>query len=350
MQANDFFLCQKCSKQVNNLNKVFHEMTCSNRDQPSPQPPTSQESSQDYQPIFTKPVFPEVYPQMPEKYKIEELPQDPKYMHGYRCPKCTNFIPEKQFKTHLNDCPYEACVYCCDYYPNEIISEHKKVCVKQPQSQDSYSSGPPESDFFQTPQQRFQTPQRPQNSHNQFFSNSGSNSQSNSSNQSQDNPFFIFFGSHPQQTQPIIFRTITINGRPAQTSVQGNLGDNNQPNGSSNQANDPFFQRFINHGNFMRANRIYINRDRLIDLLGQLFNPNQGIPAEQLAQIEKKIFKKNEKQIIGEEEKCAICITEFEEGEEVKNLSCNHMYHGTCIDTWLVQNSHCPVCKKDLLA
>lgn len=45
---------------------------------------------------------------------------------------------------------------------------------------------------------------------------------------------------------------------------------------------------------------------------------------------------------------CVICICEFEEQEEVKKLTCNHIFHKSCIEEWLKNHSTCPVCKHSL--
>jgi len=42
---------------------------------------------------------------------------------------------------------------------------------------------------------------------------------------------------------------------------------------------------------------------------------------------------------------CAICLVDFEENETLKQLVCNHHFHGTCIDTWILQQPVCPLCK-----
>jgi len=44
------------------------------------------------------------------------------------------------------------------------------------------------------------------------------------------------------------------------------------------------------------------------------------------------------------EKQCVICLEEFEEGIELKRLSCKHHYHVACIDKWLIQNGKCPLC------
>ncbi|OIW14773.1 hypothetical protein TanjilG_05394 [Lupinus angustifolius] len=46
---------------------------------------------------------------------------------------------------------------------------------------------------------------------------------------------------------------------------------------------------------------------------------------------------------------CAICLTEFAAGEEIRVLPhCGHGFHVTCIDTWLKSNSSCPSCRQVL--
>ncbi|GAX76116.1 hypothetical protein CEUSTIGMA_g3559.t1 [Chlamydomonas eustigma] len=45
---------------------------------------------------------------------------------------------------------------------------------------------------------------------------------------------------------------------------------------------------------------------------------------------------------------CSICICDFEEGEELLRLPCNHDYHKACIDAWMVQHSTCPNCRRAL--
>lgn len=46
---------------------------------------------------------------------------------------------------------------------------------------------------------------------------------------------------------------------------------------------------------------------------------------------------------------CAICLEEFETGEEVRLLACSHLYHRNCIDPWLQSSSNCcPLCKREV--
>ncbi len=54
----------------------------------------------------------------------------------------------------------------------------------------------------------------------------------------------------------------------------------------------------------------------------------------------KKVYKNNDK--------CTVCQFEFNEGETLRKLNCDHLYHKGCVDEWLAQEKKCPVCKKDV--
>ena len=48
-------------------------------------------------------------------------------------------------------------------------------------------------------------------------------------------------------------------------------------------------------------------------------------------------------------EACVICVDDFSDGETVKALPCNHVFHARCIDEWLSNHSSlCPLCKFEL--
>lgn len=48
---------------------------------------------------------------------------------------------------------------------------------------------------------------------------------------------------------------------------------------------------------------------------------------------------------VGDSE-CAVCLSVFEEGEEVRQMpKCKHYFHAPCIDMWLYSHTDCPLCR-----
>jgi hypothetical protein len=49
---------------------------------------------------------------------------------------------------------------------------------------------------------------------------------------------------------------------------------------------------------------------------------------------------------------CAICLSEYEDGDEISwshNPNCPHFFHRTCIAEWLLSHEECPCCRFDFL-
>lgn len=43
---------------------------------------------------------------------------------------------------------------------------------------------------------------------------------------------------------------------------------------------------------------------------------------------------------------CSICLDDFLLGKEAIALSCNHLFHSSCIRRWLLETNSCPVCRE----
>ncbi|GAB4854791.1 hypothetical protein Ancab_023376 [Ancistrocladus abbreviatus] len=57
------------------------------------------------------------------------------------------------------------------------------------------------------------------------------------------------------------------------------------------------------------------------------------------------------REIVGPKEPfdCAVCLSEFSEKDRLRLLPlCGHAFHMSCIDTWLLSNSTCPLCRGTL--
>uniref|UniRef100_A0A803PPH3 RING-type E3 ubiquitin transferase n=1 Tax=Cannabis sativa TaxID=3483 RepID=A0A803PPH3_CANSA len=54
--------------------------------------------------------------------------------------------------------------------------------------------------------------------------------------------------------------------------------------------------------------------------------------------------------LAGAETECAICLSEFEEGQGIRVMArCNHGFHDQCIHQWLSSHSSCPTCRTSCL-
>ncbi|KAL4632532.1 hypothetical protein ACB092_04G057900 [Castanea dentata] len=50
-----------------------------------------------------------------------------------------------------------------------------------------------------------------------------------------------------------------------------------------------------------------------------------------------------------EEVECAVCLCVIGEGEEIRQLRCDHLFHRVCLDGWLRYKSlTCPLCRGSL--
>jgi len=43
---------------------------------------------------------------------------------------------------------------------------------------------------------------------------------------------------------------------------------------------------------------------------------------------------------------CIFCQNDFQAGERIRTLPCNHAFHADCVDIWLREHDSCPTCKK----
>lgn len=378
METPDKFTCPKCHKQIYKMNELLHTATC--KGLPLDEPENRQSGgtpSRLEAPLFPKVSEHQPYPKVDDKYRKEVLHPHSQKLEKDEfktvCPKCTQYLKDSEIQSHMQTCDYDPCRYCLEYYPRMILRDHQRVCEarsnvsrsqnfieeepeptpsrRTPMRSDSMRSQPQYdalSDFFGTPS-HMRTPslQREDSATSGRSILRVQNSQPNNYvtiqtiertpfgiiHRTQTVPGYMVPGmgvQSRQQAQPVQMQGFVITG----------LDDDEEF--------DPFQRTFLNHGNFMRMNRFRIDSNFLENLLSQLFNPQQGMSRDNLRNLEEMEFKKDPNVKPGEEEKCSICITEFEDKEKVRRLPCKHLFHVNCVDTWLVQNSHCPICKTDI--
>jgi hypothetical protein len=45
---------------------------------------------------------------------------------------------------------------------------------------------------------------------------------------------------------------------------------------------------------------------------------------------------------------CSICNSNLDEGENIYDLNCKHLFHSNCLKPWLLKKSTCPLCRYEI--
>ncbi|CAF3435785.1 unnamed protein product [Rotaria sp. Silwood1] len=72
--------------------------------------------------------------------------------------------------------------------------------------------------------------------------------------------------------------------------------------------------------------------------------PVVGLTDSELERLPTMIFTKSCTNI-EDDDKCAVCLSEYIGGEKLKRLRCKHFFHSECIDPWLKTSTRCPICR-----
>jgi Ring finger domain len=90
--------------------------------------------------------------------------------------------------------------------------------------------------------------------------------------------------------------------------------------------------------------RVYFMEVELIPLMPH----KQGLKKSALKALPKTRYEKAAD--VENQAECAICLTEFEEGEQIRKLpQCRHEFHIRCIDRWLRAQPSCPSCRTEVI-
>ncbi|KAG2702607.1 hypothetical protein I3843_06G091700 [Carya illinoinensis] len=74
-----------------------------------------------------------------------------------------------------------------------------------------------------------------------------------------------------------------------------------------------------------------------------------AIIGEEASKVEQYYMKRREGS--EEEVECAVCLCKIEEGEEMRKLRCDHLFHRERLDRWVGYNHKtCPLCRGSLFS
>lgn len=61
-------------------------------------------------------------------------------------------------------------------------------------------------------------------------------------------------------------------------------------------------------------------------------------------------FLHNDSTSFPNQNQCQICLDDYVDGDEVcysKDAKCQHSFHADCMISWLLENDHCPICRRN---
>ena len=96
------------------------------------------------------------------------------------------------------------------------------------------------------------------------------------------------------------------------------------------------------------------DNDDLENILNYIFNNDNnryGSPPaskNEIQKLNKYILTKEKLNEFGGENTCSVCKEDFDIGNKIMDLPCNHYFHEECIMPWLNQHDSCPICRFEL--
>ncbi|KAK2853792.1 hypothetical protein Q5P01_006453 [Channa striata] len=68
-----------------------------------------------------------------------------------------------------------------------------------------------------------------------------------------------------------------------------------------------------------------------------------------IGRLQVRTLKRGDEEITCDSYMCAVCIESYKAGDVVTVLTCDHIFHKSCIEPWLLERRTCPMCKCDIL-
>ncbi|NXI27965.1 RN128 ligase, partial [Sterrhoptilus dennistouni] len=68
-----------------------------------------------------------------------------------------------------------------------------------------------------------------------------------------------------------------------------------------------------------------------------------------IEEMQLRTLKEGDKETGPDGDSCVVCFEQYKPNDVMRVLTCNHVFHKTCIDPWLLEHGTCPLCKCDIL-
>ncbi|NXM56212.1 RN128 ligase, partial [Illadopsis cleaveri] len=68
-----------------------------------------------------------------------------------------------------------------------------------------------------------------------------------------------------------------------------------------------------------------------------------------IEQMQLRTLREGDKETGPDGDSCVVCFEQYKPNDVMRVLTCNHVFHKTCIDPWLLEHGTCPLCKCDIL-
>eukprot|EP00252_Welwitschia_mirabilis_P026569 TRINITY_DN8765_c0_g1_i1.p1 TRINITY_DN8765_c0_g1~~TRINITY_DN8765_c0_g1_i1.p1 ORF type:complete len:206 (+),score=46.57 TRINITY_DN8765_c0_g1_i1:344-961(+) len=110
-----------------------------------------------------------------------------------------------------------------------------------------------------------------------------------------------------------------------------------------------FIEELLN-GRFIQQ-QVHVSEMTYEDFFGILGETDhQGLSGIYLENLPAFIVtKENNKDTFGDDICCTICLQDLQQGEKARSLPhCQHTFHMTCVDKWLIRHGSSPICRQDI--
>lgn len=252
-----------------------------------------------------------------------------------RCPKCKDLFTISDYGHHKSACSYSLCLFCGEYFPRVLMDHHMMVCPQREELEtpgDSYEDS--DQSIIIENEARLDVTIA-----NRILDDLSVLTNNEASNDQHIQPSYLLTARGEEtryyRSRHFGFPRPDFSVTYIRTNVDRNMSD---------------LIDLIEHRTFMMINRSFIHS--FIEIIDQFMfmfhDPVHGLSEQEIQALETCKYTKPSCVRLGEEDKCPICIMCFEEDEIIRKLPCTHFFHPNCIDTWLIQNSKCPICKNDL--